>query len=147
MNRLRRFVCVHTKVTCASPVSTPFLEDFARCLRLRSSRTSLVVCIRRSATTSLAIDLRRRHLFREFKGTKRKTFTTFCLKEFCHTGLARPPCLEIYRQHSKLCQYLHIIFCQKLKIGKLTFSHFGHFLISSCCGILMVLVRWVTYFA
>src|SRR6218665_1403122 len=42
--------------------------------------------------------------------------------------------------------YLYIVFCQKLKIGKnYLLSHFGHYLISACREIRLVLVRWVTY--
>src|SRR6218665_3093956 len=41
--------------------------------------------------------------------------------------------------------YLYIVFCQKLKIEKKYFlSHFGHYLISACREIRLVLVRWVT---
>src|SRR6218665_219600 len=42
--------------------------------------------------------------------------------------------------------YLYIVFCQRLKIEKNYFlSHFGHYLISACREILLVLVRCVTY--
>ena len=42
--------------------------------------------------------------------------------------------------------FIYISFSvQKMKVVKILLSHFGHYLISTCWDIFLVLVRWVTY--
>lgn len=79
------------------------LKDLARRVRLPPSGTLFVVCgnflevlvrhlrclpqgpgLSSTSTSSSSENL---------KGTPRKTFGTFCLKNPCHTGKAEPPCL------------------------------------------------------